>query len=127
MTPLLLPSPLWGGGGGGGGGVREMGHIRAATSRPSTPTLPHKGGGRRKAHAAPRISPLLGGGTGTPSAAYSLSLLRKVRIEMPRMFAAWVRLPRQCLRVSKIRSRSTSATVRPTSARVTCSAAKVGC
>ena len=39
------------------------------------------------------------------------------------MFAAWVRLPRQCLSVSRIRSRSTSATVRPTRLRVTCSAA----
>src|ERR1700749_3551843 len=46
---------------------------------------------------------------------------------MPRMLAAWVRFPRQCLSVSRIRSRSTSATVRPTSARVTCSAASVAC
>ena len=42
---------------------------------------------------------------------------------MPSTLAAWVRLPRQCLSVSRIRSRSTSATVRPTSARETCSAA----
>ena len=61
-----------------------------------------------------------------PPSAYSFSLLRSVRIEMPRMLAAWVRLPRQCFSVSRIRSRSTSATVRPTSARVTCSAAKRG-
>src|ERR1700757_3611782 len=60
---------------------------------------------------------------GMPPSAYSFSLLRSVRIEMPRMLAAWVRLPRQCLSVSRMRSRSTSATVRPTSARVTCSAA----
>src|SRR5208282_453979 len=33
-------------------------------------------------------------GTGTPSPLYCFSLLRSVRIEMPRMFAAWVRLPR---------------------------------
>ncbi len=33
--------------------------------------------------------------------AYSLSLLRSVRIEMPRMLAAWVRLPRQCFSVSE--------------------------
>jgi len=66
-------------------------------------------------------------GTGTPSAAYSLSLLRSVRMEMPSTLAAWVRLPRQCLRVSRIRSRSTSATVRPTSARETCSAASAAC
>src|SRR5215813_5096839 len=69
--------------------------------------------------AAPRIC--------SPPAAYSLSLFLRVRMEMPRMLAAWVRLPRQCLSVSRIRSRSTSATVRPTSARVTCSAAKVAC
>src|SRR4030081_1592396 len=61
-----------------------------------------------------------------PRSAYSFSLLRSVRIEIPRMLAAWVRLPRQCLSVSRIRSRSTSATVRPTSARVTVSAA-TGC
>jgi len=41
----------------------------------------------------PQASP--GIGTGMPSWVYCLSLLRKVRIEMPRMFAAWVRLPRQ--------------------------------
>ncbi len=46
-------------------------------------------------------------GTGTPSSLYCFSLLRRVRIEMPRMFAAWVRLPRQCCSVSMIRSRST--------------------
>ena len=39
----LLPSPLWGGVGGGG---RRVWHICAKTSRPPTPTLPHKGGGR---------------------------------------------------------------------------------
>src|ERR1700753_2802192 len=72
-------------------------------------------------------SPAFGGGTATPPSAYSFSLLRRVRIEMPRMLAAWVRLPRQCFNVSRIRSRSTSATVRPTSARVTCSAANVAC
>jgi len=38
-------------------------------------------------------SPLPAGGIGTPPSAYSFSLLRKVRIEMPRMLAAWVRLP----------------------------------
>ena len=37
---------------------------------------------------------------------------------MPRMLAAWVRLPRQWSSVSRIRSRSTSATVRPTRPRV---------
>ena len=69
----------------------------------------------RSSYAAPRTSPPPGGGIGTPSSAYSLSLLRSVRIEMPRMLAAWVRLPRQWSSVSRIRSRSTSATVRPTS------------
>src|SRR5213076_1722637 len=64
---------------------------------------------------APARSPSPGNGTGTPSWLYCFSLLRSVRMEMPRMFAAWVRLPRQCWRVSRIRSRSTSATVRPTS------------
>src|SRR5262245_5974661 len=39
-------------------------------------------------YAAPRTSPPPGGGTGTPSAEYSLSLLRSVRIEMPRILAA---------------------------------------
>ena len=34
-----------------------------------------------------------GSGTWVPSSAYWLSLLRRVRIEMPRMLAAWVRLP----------------------------------
>src|SRR6478736_8317711 len=80
-----------------------------------------------RSYAAPLISPPPGGGTGTPSETYSLSLLRKVRIEMPRILAAWVRLPRQCFSVSRIRSRSTSATVRPTSDRVTCSAAIAAC
>src|SRR6187402_3595378 len=75
------------------------------------------------AQAAPRSSPPPAGGIGAPSDAYSLSLLRSVRIEMPRILAAWVRLPRQCLSVSRMRSRSTSATVRPTRLRVTCSAA----
>src|ERR1700681_1188956 len=37
----------WGGGGGGG---RRLGHVRVVPSRPPTPTLPHKGGGRRKRH-----------------------------------------------------------------------------
>src|SRR5262249_17951712 len=46
----LLPSPLWGGVGGGG---REMWHSIAITSRPPTPTLPHKGGGRRDSTAPP--------------------------------------------------------------------------
>src|SRR4051812_17540602 len=41
-------------------------------------------------------APFAGGGIGRPSPAYSLSLLRRVRIEMPSMLAAWVRLPRQC-------------------------------
>src|SRR5580700_125484 len=40
----LLPSPLWGGVGGGGRAIRRT---CATTSRPPTPTLPHKGGGRR--------------------------------------------------------------------------------
>ena len=79
---------------------------------------------RRRARSPP---PPPGGGTGTPSAAYSLSLLRNVRIEMPSTLAACVRLPRQCLSVSRMRSRSTSATVRPTSARDTCSAANAAC
>src|SRR5215470_4280278 len=41
---VLLPSPLRGGVGGGGRGV---GHNRATAPRPPTPTLPHKGGGRK--------------------------------------------------------------------------------
>src|SRR5919107_138130 len=79
------------------------------------------------AQAAPRSSPPPAGGIGAPSDAYSLSLLRRVRMEMPRILAAWVRLPRQCLSVSRIRSLSTSATVRPTRLRVTCSAAMAAC
>src|SRR5262249_35749845 len=80
------------------------------------------------AQAAPRSSgPPCGGGIGAPSAAYSFSLLRNVRIEIPRMFAACVRLPRQCRSVSRIKSRSTSATVRPTRLRVICSAAMAAC
>src|SRR5499427_5669104 len=43
-APFLPPPPL---GGGVGGGGRGMGHCLAATPRPPTPTLPHKGGGRR--------------------------------------------------------------------------------
>ena len=57
-----------------------------------------------------------------PESEYSRSLLRRVRIEMPRMLAACVRLPRQWSSVSRIRSRSTSATVRPTRPRVTATA-----
>ena len=67
--------------------------------------------------AAPRAKsgmPFAGGGMFSPSPAYSLSLLRSVRIEMPRIFAAWVRLPRQCFKVSRMSSHSTSASVRPT-------------
>src|SRR5713226_8791213 len=56
----------------------------------------------------------LAGVISTPSSAYPCSLLRSVRIEMPRMFAACVRLPPQCFKVWRISSRSTSATVRPT-------------
>src|SRR5580700_11975711 len=47
MRRLLLRSPWWGGVGGGG---REVGRERGrllVTSRPPTPTLPHKGGGSR--------------------------------------------------------------------------------
>src|ERR1700742_1514990 len=62
-----------------------------------------------------------------PAWLYSRSLLRKVRIEMPRMFAACVRLPRQWSNVSRIRSRSTSATVRPTRPRVTATALFTAC
>src|ERR1700683_2844288 len=65
-----------------------------------------------------------GGGTDRPAAVYSLSLLRSVLIEMPNRFAACVRLPKQCLSVSRMRSRSTSDTVRPTSARHTGSGAR---
>src|SRR6202050_3912779 len=65
-----------------------------------------------------------GGGTDRPAAVYSLSLLRSVLIEMPNRFAACVRLPKQCLSVSRMRSRSTSDTVRPTSARHAGSAAR---
>src|SRR4029079_14685477 len=78
-------------------------------------------------YAAPRRSPPPGGGTGIPSATYSLSLLRRVRMEMPRMLAACVRLPRQWRSVSRMRSRSTSATVRPTRLWVICSAAMAAC
>ncbi|MCC2653263.1 MAG: hypothetical protein K0Q60_3429 [Microvirga sp.] len=35
-----------------------------------------------------------------PACMYSLSLLRRVRIEMPRIRAAWVRLPKQDASVS---------------------------
>ena len=49
-----------------------------------------------------------GWGMESPESEYSRSLLRRVRIEMPRILAAWVRLPRQWSRVSRIRSRSTS-------------------
>src|SRR5471032_960723 len=67
-----------------------------------------------------RCSPWLG--MLSPESEYSRSLLRRVRIEMPRMLAAWVRLPRQWSKVSRIRSRSTSLTVRPTNPRVTAAA-----
>src|SRR5690606_35608372 len=53
--------------------------------------------GSRSVYAAPRSSPPFGAGMATPSPAYSLSLFLSVRIETPRIFAAWVRLPRQCL------------------------------
>ena len=56
------------------------------------------------------------GGTGTPAARYSCSLLRKVRMEIPSISAARVRLPKQWERVSRINSRSTSSIRRPTSA-----------
>ena len=68
----------------------------------------------RRGSWRPRTPPAPGGGTATPSSPYWRSLLRSVRIEMPRMVAAWVRLPSVCCSVSRIRSRSTSATVRPT-------------
>ena len=68
-------------------------------------------------------APCCGGGTATPASEYSFSLLRRVRIEMPRMLAAWVRLPRQWLSVSMISCCSTAATVWPTKPRVAASAA----
>ena len=43
----------------------------------------------------PAITIPIGAGTETPASEYSFSLLRSVRIEMPRMLAAWVRLPMQ--------------------------------
>ena len=46
------------------------------------------------------------------------------RGEMPRMLAGWVRC-RCSLSISRMRSRSVSATVRPTSARVACSPASI--
>src|SRR5204863_7004381 len=67
--------------------------------------------------------PIWGAGTGTPASVYSFSLLRSVRIEMPRMLAACVRLPKQCCRVSMISCCSISETVWPTKARVAVSAA----
>ena len=42
-----LPSPLWGGAGGGGREVRCKRRRPLVTSRPPSPTLPHKGGGSR--------------------------------------------------------------------------------
>ena len=44
-----------------------------------------------------------GSGTAMPASMYSFSLLRRVRIEMPRILAAWVRLPKQKARVSRMR------------------------
>src|SRR5690606_19515681 len=73
------------------------------------------GGHHHRDHALLRNSP--GPGTLVPSSAYWLSLLRRVRMEMPRMLAACVRLPSTWSSVSRIRSRSTSATVRPTRVR----------
>src|SRR4051812_24617864 len=105
--------------------IMEKNRFHAAVNGGSVGRVPDLS--RRADHAAPRNSLPPAGGIGAPSAAYSLSLLRKVRIEMPRILAAWVRLPRQCLSVSRIRSRSTSATVRPTRLRVTCSAASAAC
>ena len=61
------------------------------------------------AHAA--LNPLCGAGTLMPAAEYSFSLLRRVRIEMPKMLAAWVRLPRQWVRVSRMSACSICATV----------------
>ena len=74
----------------------------------------------------PRSAEPCGAGTETPASVYSFSLLRRVRIEMPRMLAAWVRLPRQWLSVSRISCCSTSATVWPTKPRVAASAAMDG-
>src|SRR6202043_2410676 len=50
--PRHPPPPRWGGGVGGGG--RERRHSIATTSRPPTPTLPHKGGGSRGGSATAR-------------------------------------------------------------------------
>ena len=63
MPLFLLPSPLRGGVGGAG---RAIWHIRAKTSLPPTPTLPHNGGGRQQG--------LRGGGDvlGLPAAAAAL-------------------------------------------------------
>src|SRR5208282_2346517 len=58
------------------------------------------------------------GGMLSPSDANSLSRFLIVRIDTPSILAARVRFPRQNLRVSRIRSRSTSARRRPTNARV---------
>jgi hypothetical protein len=58
------------------------------------------------------------GGMLKPSDANSLSRFLIVRIDTPSILAARVRFPRQNRRVSRIRSRSTSARRRPTNARV---------
>ncbi len=46
-SPGLLPSPLWGGVGGGGRAASRRRRGLPVASRPPTPTLPHRGGGRR--------------------------------------------------------------------------------
>jgi hypothetical protein len=61
---------------------------RAVTSRS------HRGGDPDQPQAALARTPP-GSATSRPAETYSLSLLRRVRIEMPRILAAWVRLPRQ--------------------------------
>src|SRR5215470_11975251 len=64
---------------GGGGGGREKWHSIATTSRPPTPTLPHKGGGRRSRAATAKVnaSPQAGKGvaSGVPNE-IALSLRR---------------------------------------------------
>src|SRR5690606_16590305 len=60
----------------------------------------------------PRCACMPSPGTGmeTPSSPYCFSLFLSVRMEMPRMLAAWVRLPRQLRSVLMMSSCSTSAT-----------------
>ncbi len=79
-----------------GGRVRRVRDQQAVRDLPHSglADAPSSGGEGTPIRSCGSVTRFAGGGDAMPSSVYWLSLLRSVRIEMPRMLAAWVRLPR---------------------------------